>query len=87
MISIKHLDFIDKSVWIIKIVRGSMARKAYYQWEHASGELFWQPKGVRDYLLKGELNRRFMKMIAWTGRRKSFTKSEFIETKVGRLNE
>lgn len=64
-----------------------MARKTYYQWEHASGELFWQSKGVHDYLLKGELNRRYMKMVAWTGRRKLFTKSELIETKVGRVNE
>lgn len=52
-----------------------------------TGATYWQPKGVHDYLQKGDLNRHYMKMIAWTGKAKLMTKQEHIETKLRRVHE
>lgn len=62
-------------------------RKKYYEWTHVTGAKYWQPKGVHDYLQKGDLNRHYMKMIAWTGKAKLMTKQEHIETKLRRVHE
>ena len=53
-----------------------MKRVMHYEWENINGDLFWYNKAIHNYLLKGELERRYMRMARWTGKKQLKMKGE-----------